>query len=230
MHVLLPPGARLSPLESLGVLMSRLLHDLTNPLAVMAGNAQIAELAIGDPALLAQALKSMHQASNAAGELLDGYANYHRELGRDASAVALNEVADRIIATNPQPALWPVTRTGPIEGDVALEPRWLAFAVWTVARESGAATGTVECSRQSAHGARSRPLSFSAPTASARLGVALRGQSARPLFSNPQNTRPHALPLVVVWDLMRWVNGGIEYEILPAGAHRCWLEIPLISH
>jgi hypothetical protein len=229
MDASLPPGARLSPLESLGVLMSRLLHDLTNPLAVLAGNSQIAGLTPADPELQAKALKSIHQASDVAGELLDRYADFRRSFSQHAAEVPVGAVIDHLVQTNPHPAHWPVMIVGDFRGWVAVEPHWVAFAIWALANESGAGAGIVECTRESRSLVRpgSTPA-WSAPR-SEWLRINLRWQSDQPLFSSPETNRPDSLALAVIWELVRWMEGVIDYRFVSPAAHCCDVGIPLIS-
>jgi signal transduction histidine kinase len=225
----LPPGARLSPLESLGVLMSRLLHDLTNPLAVLAGNAQVAGLAPVDPELQAKALKSIHQASDVAGELLDRYADFRRSFSQHPAEIPAGTVIDHLVQTNPHPALWPVTIAGDFRGWVAVEPRWVAFAIWALANASGAGAGTVECTRESSSRIRPRSTPAWSTPRSEGLRISLRWQSDQLLFSSPETNRPDSLELAVIWELVRWMEGVIDYRLVSPAGHCCVVGIPLIS-
>ena len=229
MDASLPPGARLSPLESLGVLMSRLLHDLTNPLAVLAGNAQIAGLAPADPELQAKALNSIQQASDVAGELLDRYADFRRSFSQRTAEIPVGAVIDHLVQSNPHPAHWPVTIAGDFRGWVAVEPRWVAFAIWALANESGAGAGTVECARESRSLIRPGSTPAWSPPRSAGLRIKVRWQSDQPLFSCPETNRPDSLELTVIWELVRWMEGVIDYRFVSPAAHCCDLGIPLIS-
>ena len=93
--------------------MPRLVHEMTNQLLIIAGNAQIADRSDNDPLLAAQSVKAIRQASETAGRLLDGYASFLRRLPATSASGSVSEAASLIAENASQNPGWRIDLSGP---------------------------------------------------------------------------------------------------------------------
>jgi len=200
-------AAGLTPMEIMGALTIRLIHDLTNHLTILAGNAQVLEMVRDNTQRLDKVIERIKASSTAAGELL-----------RDLATL------------NPMPGGWLARMPAEIDGRVALEPRWIAFAIWQVALRSEVSAGRVQLSVgdfpadwQGAGHVPSRlkegPL----------LRCELSWESPGPWLDEREAVKPMDLHLAVVYELIKVVDGWVHYRFQPPDQHRFNLFVPLAS-
>ncbi|HVR35054.1 MAG TPA: hypothetical protein VMS21_04310, partial [Methylomirabilota bacterium] len=136
------PG--LNPLERCGALMSRLLHELTNRITVIAGNAQLVEVCADDPARQSEALQTLIQEADHTGALLDQFAALRREIGTDLPAIPLEQIQRALGAA--LPAGWRLEPWDTPAGGLRFPLSWVSFCARAIATGSGAVEGTLRLS------------------------------------------------------------------------------------
>lgn len=135
----------LSNLEMLGVLSSKIIHDLKNKLAVITGHAQFAEMTKQDPKAMAHSLAVIRRVSEEAAKHVDNLAQLRRRLPVE---VLVSESTDihQVLAnaqqkfpgwtcTNEQPTSYPT---------VAILPQWLGFILNSFLGQLKASSGTID--------------------------------------------------------------------------------------
>lgn len=224
-----PLGTRLlSSFECQGALMPRLVHEMTNQLLIISGNAQIAERSDNDPLQAAQAVKAIRQASEIAGKLMDGYAGFLRQLPVPAASVAASEVASMIAQNAGQNHGWRIDLAGPLTGYAAVDPRWIAFAIWQIVHESQAQDGeiTLCCGIPR----KSMPLTIPASAhieSHHMLQIVMNWRSPAPLLREEEMRKPKNLSLAVIYGLLSGVGGDCYYFFGKPDQNRFTLMAPL---
>jgi hypothetical protein len=225
----LPMNARLTPLEELGVAVPDLIHDSNNHLAVAVGNLEIARMEGLPLETRTRALGSALAAVNALGGLMETTSKAYRRLIPCAFNFQAADVAQRIQATNPDPALWTCVMAAPVTGKIALNPRWAAFAVWHLARHGSAAGGTIQISRGPCH--QGPPPPTSAPPhikTGEVLRVELQWPAAEPLPWEDRNQRPAEVSLRVSQRLFRCASGWFHARH-EGGTQQIVMSAPLVD-
>ncbi|HAV63419.1 MAG TPA: hypothetical protein DCY13_13765 [Verrucomicrobiales bacterium] len=223
-------AAGLEPMEMMGALTVRLIHDLTNQLTVLAGNAQVLEMVRNNPERLAKVVDRIRNSSAAAGELLDRFSQYRQQLVYRTKPHPLEQCLRELEALNPSPGQWRVSTIGDLGALIALEPRWVAFAVWQTVLQSGVGAGEVRVSRGGF------PADWSAAGhVPARLKqrqllrCELAWSSPGPWLDEHEAAKPMNLHLAVVYELTKIVDGWVHYQFLPGDQHRFNLFLPLFG-
>lgn len=232
---------QVSQLEMSGVLISRMIHELTNQLTVIAGNLQLAEIAPDDPELQARALKSMRAASDALGESVERYANFRRILRNEADEcpvddliAALNQCLNSqvIDATTGLPCTfdmskWEVMTPESIPGRIQTELRWVLFAVQQVVALSRSSQGRIH-----AHppGGTFDPRGLRQITSVAAqqhmLHLSVCWPSSQAAIKDQDLIKPPTLQLAVIIGLVRWINGQVGFGYVD-GENRFWISLPI---
>lgn len=220
------PG--LSPMEMMGVLMVRMIHDLSNQLTILAGNAQVLDLVRGDPERLAKVIDRLKTSSTNVGKLIEQFARFRQDYRYRAVPHALTECLQELEALNPFSSRWKVATVGEMSGQIALEPRWVAFAVWQVALLGGADTGSIQIS------AGKFPADWDAPAyvpsrlrQHELLQCELRWSGPGPWLEEKEAAKPSDLNLATAYEILKIIDGWAHYKFVPDEQHRFNLFFPL---
>ncbi len=220
----------LSPLEQEGVLFRQLVHDFSNHLAIVAGNAQAAEASLSDPAMLQQALRAIGNACARANEFLTAYEQLPRRAQHETPSIEVLSAVQVISEANPEPAGWAVSIAGALRGHIAAEPRWVAFAVWQLVRQAGAPRGEIRLMQSKFPSHLPRPPRLAQVSAQPELfQIEIRWESPAALMQEQESSRPTNIRLAIVFGLLRWLNGWPIYRFAHPNRHWCLFCLPLIE-
>src|ERR1700728_3863221 len=135
------PASTFRPLSSLeisGAICGRVIHDLSNLVSGIMGNAEYAQRADADPASLQKALQAISLSANNAGKLLGQCLPLQQLVRRDAFPYeAAEQAADLAEAASLSPG-WRVNAPPKLSGQISVQSSWLTAAVWQIARETEA--------------------------------------------------------------------------------------------
>jgi len=224
------PAPGLSPLEMMGALTVRLIHDLSNHLTILGGNAQVLGLIRDDPERLAKVIDRIKSATTNAGELLDRFARLRQELRVRSDPHPVTECAREIAALNPFADGWTVEPSGEPAGRVSLEPRWVAFAVWQVARLGGVAQGRVALTEGSFPADWPTPGHVPSRLREKRLfRCELAWAGPGPWLDEQEAAKPMDLQLATAYEIFKIIDGWAHYQFLPGDQHRFNLFFPLTA-
>jgi hypothetical protein len=220
------PG--LSPMEMMGVLMVRMIHDLSNQLTILAGNAQVLDMVRNNPERLAKVIDRIKTSSTNVGNLIERFARFRQDYRYRAAPHALKECVREVEALNPFSPGWTVELAGELNGQIALEPRWVAYAVWQVALLGGGGAGSL---RVSAGGF---PADWDAPAyvpsrlrEQKVLQCELRWQGPGPWLEEKEAAKPSDLNLATAYEILKIIDGWAHYKFVPDEQHRFNLFFPL---
>ena len=220
----------LSPMEIMGALTVRLIHDLTNQLTILAGNAQVLEMVRTNPERLGKVIERIKSSSTVAGELLDQFARFRQDLGFRTTPHSSTECLRELDALNPLRGAWKAELRGELHGRVALEPRWVAFTVWQAALQTQSPAGQVTVSEGGF------PLDWAAPghvpsriKERQLLRCELSWSKPAAWLEELEAAKPTELGRAVVYELVKIVDGWVHYQFLPNDQHRFNLFLPLVQ-
>ncbi|MBI1177408.1 hypothetical protein GC207_08205 [bacterium] len=220
------PG--LSTMEMMGVLMVRLIHDLSNQLTILAGNAQVLDMVRNNPERLPKVIDRIKTSSTNAGTLIDRFARLRQDIRFRTSPQPLAKCLEEVCAVNPVPNRWTIHSSDELVGSVALEPRWIAFCVWQIALLSRAARGQIVASEGGF------PEDWESPAyAPTRLreGQLLRlefqWQGPGPWLDEKEMAKPTDLSLAMAYEIFKIVDGWAHYQFQADDEHRFNLFFPL---
>lgn len=228
-----------------GVLVSRMVHELTNHLTVISGNLQVVEMVPDDPELAARALGSVRQASVAMGEVVERYAGFRRHLRNDSHGCDVSDFVKMVTqGAPPEPfeepgrqgagwdwwKAWQVMAPLDVRGWLPIEARWINYAIWRVAALSGAPCGQI---RFFPPGSNPDLRGLSTLVSSNRFGeflhIAVCWSGEKPTLDPHELHKPSSLALAVVIGLVRWVEGQVGVVALPSNETRFWISLPMES-
>src|SRR5437588_11129351 len=106
----------LSPLEISGAISARVIHDLSNMVGGIVGNAEYAADAAGDSPSLKKAIQAITTSANSAGRTLGQCLPLQSSISGAAFACDANELAQRIAAANGYAPEWRVTVSSALRG------------------------------------------------------------------------------------------------------------------
>jgi signal transduction histidine kinase len=135
---------QLSNLEIMGALTSRLVHDLKNKLAVIAGNAQFGCMLSKDPQRMVTALNNVLRSSEDAARCLEQMASLRRELSQVIPLCPVAELQAAVRAAVELTEGWIMVGTEDEAGMATMPPRWLGFVVRQLLSTCPAAAGEVK--------------------------------------------------------------------------------------
>lgn len=223
-------AAGLPPMEMMGVLMVRLIHDLSNQLTILAGNAQVLEMVRNNPERLGKVIERIKNSSANAGTLIDRFARFRQEMRLRTVPNSLAECLRSLDTLNPLTGGWVVDVRGDLAGEVALESRWVAFAVWQVAILCGVPRGRVTLS------AGDFPADWPAPAyVPSRLRekqlfrCELAWSRPGPWIDDTEAAKPNDLALATAYEILKIVDGWAHYQYSADAAHRFNLFFPLTT-
>ena len=215
--------APLSGLEMTGAICARVIHDLSNLLSGIVGNAEFAQNPEADPASVKKAVQAISVSANAAGKLLGQCLPLQLLVANEAFPYDVSELALIIAEASGLAPGWRVAEPAPLTGQVRVQPRWLTAALWQVARETGAQSGEVEFACGSAvfpvvwhgNGAHSqRPLEL--------FQITLRYRSDHVLVSKDGPANPDRFGLLAACELIRRFKGQIHPRSKPPGRQEAY--------
>lgn len=218
----------LHSMEIMGSLTVRLIHDLTNHLTILAGNAQVLEMVKNNPERLQKVLDRIRTSSAAAGELLDRFAKFRHQLNFKSAPCSPEDCLRDIDTLNPLSPGWVVMPEGQLTGRLEMESRWLAFCIWQAALMTRAPKGSVHLSQGPF------PADWKAPghvpltiRQEHLLRCELRWRSPDLWLDEKQAAKPADLNLATVYELVKLVDGWVHYQPLPGGTdHRFNVFVP----
>jgi signal transduction histidine kinase len=216
-------SAELSNLEMLGLLASRIIHDLKNKLAVISGHAQFAEMTKGNPKNMADAIAIIKRVSEEAGKHVETMAKLRRTMSVEVRACPMAE-AVAMIQEAVKKAGWRFTPPAQLASEPAsIQPRWLAFMIGYFLKATRAETGTVEMDE--ALGEVPLENTEVAPLFPDRrhLRLRIRQQAEAAAVQDP------ALQFrqLAVIELVRRIEGGLVQQTGPDGIQQTTVLIPL---
>lgn len=231
-----------STIEMSGVLASRMIHELTNHLTVIAGNLQVVEMVPDDPELAARALGSVRQASMALGEVVDRYASFRRQLRNDSLGCDASDFSTMVKqGPGPEPfdepgqgasrdwwKEWDVIAPASMKGWLPIEARWINYAIWRAAGLSQAPRGQI---RFFPPGSNPDLGGLSTLISGNRFGdflhIAICWAGDKSALDHQELHKPSSLALAVVIGLVRWVEGQVGVVFLPPDENRLWISLPI---
>ena len=218
----------LSELEIAGAVSAKVMHDLSNLISGIIGNAEYAVNATDDPASLAKVLEAINTSANTAGKLLGECLPLQRSISNAALVVDAAEMAERIAEGAGLTPCWRATPPTGLSGQVKVQPRWLAAAIWQLARETETSRGELEF----ATGPAVFPLAWQGanPNPGRELNlfqITLRYRATEELVSRETPLTPERPGLLAALELIRRCKGQIQFHPKPPGRHEIFVVIPL---
>ena len=222
--------APLSTLEISGAISAKVIHDLSNLISGIVGNAEFAENAGPDPMNLQKAIHAISVSANAAGKLLGQCIPLQRLVAGEAFPFDASEMAAFIAESAGLAPGWRTVVPANLRGQVRVQPRWLTATVWQIARESEVLGGDVEFSCGPAvfpvvwRGAQAnvnRPLDL--------FQITLRYRSDSPLFGIDGPVNPERFGLLAASELVRRLKGQIQARPKPPGRQEISILLPLVA-
>ncbi len=218
----------LSALEVTGAICSRVIHELSNLLSGVVGNAEYAQNPEINPAEVQNAVRAISVSANAAGKLLGQCLPLQLLVSREAFPFDVSELALIIAEAAGLAPGWRVLEPAPLTGQIRVQPRWLSAAVWQIARETDANTGELEFAR----GPAVFPVVWHGPGANAPrqpdlFQITLRYRSDHSLFTKDGPANPDCFGLLAAYELIRRFKGQIHSRFKPPGRQEISILIPL---
>lgn len=218
----------LTNLELLGLLASRIIHDMKNKLAVISGHAQFAEMAKQNPKIAADGMAIIKRVSEDAGKHIEALAKLRRSLPAEHHVCDAGEAVKLLEELLAQKPGWQLRNPPPEPASPALvQSRWLKFLLQHFLSTCQAPTGEVIVDQA--------------------LGeVPIEGAEVAPLFPEKQCLRirfhfrgnPNTTPItddpvrqfrtLAVFELIRKLEGGLVLHASPDGREEITLLIPLL--
>ncbi len=221
-------AAGMQSMEIMGALTVRLIHDLTNHLTILSGNAQVLEMVQNNPERLKKVIDRIRNSSEAAGALIDRFAKFRHQLNFKSGPTTIDDCLRDLDTLNPLAGGWTVHPRGEMNGRIEMESRWLAFAVWETAILSRSPQGKVQLSQGVFPEDWNAPGHVPLQVRQARhFRCELVWRSPEPWLDEKEAAKPMELNLATVHELIKLVNGWVHYHFLPAGEHHFNLFVPL---
>jgi hypothetical protein len=223
-----PAASPLSALEISGAICAKVVHDLSNLTSGIIGNAEYAQGSGPHPESLQRALEAISRAANSAGKILGQCLPLQRLVTGEAAITDAAEAGRRITESAVMAPGWRVEAIGPLTGQVRVQPRWLAAAVWQIVLETESPRGEIHLScgpavfpvvwRGIKRGADGPPDFFQ---------IAYRYRSEQMLFSTDGPANPERFGLLAVHELIRRFRGQIHARPKPPGRQEISILIPM---
>ncbi|GEM_PF-2101215 len=222
-------AAGMQSMEIMGALTIRLIHDLTNHLTILAGNAQVLEMVQNNPERLKKVVERIRNSSEAAGALIDRFAKFRHQLNFKSAPTTIDDCLRDLDTLNPLSSGWTVHTSGELSGRIEMESRWLAFAIWETAILSNSPKGKVQLSQGGFPEDWNAPGHVPMQMRKERLfRCELVWRSPELWLDEKEAAKPMELNLATVYELVKMVSGWVHYQFLPAGEHRFNMFIPLL--
>jgi hypothetical protein len=223
------PVSPLSALEISGAICSRVIHDLSNLVSGVIGNAEYAQGPTVTPENLQKALQAISQSANTAGKLLGQCLPLQVLVSNEAAAIDTDDMARRISESAGLAPGWRAEATGHFTGQIRVQPRWFAAAVWQLAREAAVARGEIKIS--------CGPAMFPVVWRGLRPGpersmeffqVTLHYRAEQMLSAADGPVSPDRFGLVAVHELIRRFRGQIHPRAKPPGRQEITILLPMV--
>ena len=218
----------LSALEVAGAVSARVIHDLSNLISGIVGNAEYAARMSNDPAGLRKAIEAISTSANAAGKLLGQCLPLQHSIATAAFPFDVNEQAAMIAEGSGLMPSWRATLPPAMTGQIKVQPRWLAGAVWQIVRELQVPRGEIEF----AVGQAVFPATWSSqipnrgrPTQ--LFQILLRYRSEQILVSKETPVTPERPGLLAAFELIKRFKGQLQSRSKPPGRQEISILIPL---
>lgn len=222
------PVPPLSALEISGAICARVIHDLSNLTSGIIGNAEYAQGA-ASPENLQKALRAISLSANTAGKLLGQCLPLQLLVSNEAVTIDADDMARRIIESAGLAPGWRAEASANVAGQILVQPRWFAAAIWQLARETAALRGEIEISCGPAvFPVVWRGIRPGAKTATNLFQVTLRYRAEAMLFAPDGPASPERLGLVAVHELVRRFRGQLHPRPKPPGRQEISVLLPLI--
>ena len=223
------PVTPLSGLEMTGAICARVIHDLSNLMSGIVGNAEYAQNPEADPAGVQKAIQAIGVSANAAGKLLGQCLPLQMLVANEAFPFDVSELALIIAESAGLAPGWRVAEPAPLTGQVRIQPRWLTAAIWQIARQADAPHGEVEF----ACGPAVFPVVWHGSGANARppldlFQITLRYRSDHALFGKDGPVDPDRFGLLAAWELIRRFKGQIHPRSKTPGRQELSILIPMV--
>lgn len=216
-------------MEIMGALTVRMIHDLTNHLTILTGNAQVLEMVQNNPERMKKVISRIQTSAEAAGELLDRFSKFRHQLNFKSTPASLDDCLRDLDTLNPMSGNWIVDAANDLSGRIEMESRWLAFAIWESAILSRCTHGKVTLS------CGGFPEDWNAPghvpmqmRQERLLRCELVWRTSDAWLDEKEAVKPTDLNLATVHELIKLVNGWVHYRFLPAGEHRLNIFVPVV--
>ena len=222
------PLLPLSPLEISGALCARVIHDLSNLMSGIIGNAEYARNPEIGGEKVQQALLAISVSANTAGQLLGQCLPLQQMVARAAFPFEAVEQATAIADAAGLAPGWRVTVSPKLTGNISVQPGWLTAAVMQIARETDTSMGEI----QFACGPAVFPVAWSGlnpnPGQPAQLfQIILSYRGDEPLFPLSKEIEPEKFPLLAANELIRRFKGQIHARPKPPGRQEITILLPL---
>ena len=222
--------APLSPLEISGAISARVIHDLSNLVSGIVGNAEYALDAAADPASLQKAIQAIGVSANAAGKLLGHCIPVQKMVANSTFPYEAGEMAACIAESAGLAPGWRALVPPTLRGEIRVQPRWLSASVWQIARDTEVLGGEVEF----ACGPAVFPVVWRGPQSSADhpidlFQITLRYRADYPLFSNDAPVNPECFGLLAACELIRRMKGQLQARPKPPGRQEISILFPLLT-
>jgi hypothetical protein len=220
--------APLSALEMTGAICARVIHDLSNLMSGIVGNAEFAQNPEADPASVQKAIAAIGVSANAAGKLLGQCLPLQLLVSNEAFPFDISELALIIAESGGLAPGWRVAEPAPLTGQVKVQPRWLSAAIWQLAREADSQTGELEF----ACGPAVFPVVWHGNTGARGpvnlFQIMLRYRSDHALLSKDGPANPDRFGLLAACELIRRLKGQVHARSKSPGRQEISILIPLI--
>src|SRR5579871_3131649 len=206
-----PPIVPLSALEITGAISAKIIHDLSNLVSGIVGNAEFALDPNADPAHLQKAIQAISLSANNAGKLLGQCIPLQKMVSNAAFPYETTELAACIAECAGLAPGWHAPVSAALRGEVRVQPRWLTAAVWQIARETEVLGGEVEF----ACGPAVFPVVWRGSQANTSnpvdlFQITLRYRADYPLFENDIAVNPERYGLLAAYELIRRMKGQLQ--------------------
>jgi hypothetical protein len=229
-----PLASGLTELEKPGILLSRLLHEVTNSLSVLAGHVQLLEMQPSQ-SQLTDSIRSIKWASDSIGEIVERYVGFRREIPRVKNLCTFAELCAALKTGHPEVSSdaktceqsWRVSVPANATGQLELEPRWLRFAVWELARSTGVEGGNIQVfGPQDAFDRRGLKSQLFNANKTRYIHILLSWSSAKPAFGEQVTFKPPTMSLALAVGIVRWASGQACYDFIEPNENRFWMILP----
>lgn len=223
------PTTSLSALEISGAISARVIHDLSNLISGILGNAEYAQQSATDPANLQKAIQAISHSANSAGKLLGQCLPLQRLISGEAFPFEVSVQAAMIAEAAGLAPGWRATVPLELAGQVCVQPRWLSAAIWQIAREAEVSRGEIEfvcgpavfpVAWRGSNANASRPMNL--------FQIILRYRSDQALFSHEGPVNSARFGLLAAHELIRRFKGQIHSSLKPPGRQEISVLIPLL--
>jgi hypothetical protein len=178
---------------------------------------------------LRKGLLAISLSANAIGKLLGQCLPLQRLVSGEASAIDADDMARRITESAAHAPGWHAGATARLTGQMRVQPRWLAAAVWQIVRETEATRGEIQIGcgpaifpvvwRGVKHDAE-RPLEL--------FQVTLHYRAEQMLVSGDGPVNPERFGLLAAHELIRLFRGQIHARPKPPGRQEISILIPML--